>query len=243
MSRRRSRRRFTFPEINWTWTLWSLFVLNLIAGCLYSPITRANSIRVAGASAADENRIRGVLERVRGIPSAQVSTHAVVSAVLENPRIEGAEYTQNLFGRGALKLRQKSVVASLEGEPVRLMLADGTIVEALVGAPPGLPVIESPGGNFRPSLGVLGEWEREFVAQLAVEVRRSFPDSNWRIMTDGEGVISLQVVDGARVIMGNSDKVKEKLKKLEEMVMDDPEILQKVRRINLLSPENPMVVR
>lgn len=221
---------------------WTGFAVNVLLGCLYSPLTQARIVRVAGVPLSDQARVRGILTEIRGIPAAQVSNQKVLSKIYENPRVKRAQWTLNLFGRGLLKVSMKRAVAKIEGPPQHLLLEDGTIVRALVGAPEGTPVLILSDAARRPSLGWAGEWEPVVMAQTASYLQESQPEVAWSLQMDAEGVISLRGGERTTIRLGSSDRLQEKLSKLNEMIKVDPEILNRASRIVLVAPQDPMIV-
>lgn len=209
---------------------------------MYSPLTQARIIRVSGVPKSDQERVRTLLNEVRGIPAAQVNSHRVLSRVHENARVMRASYTQNLFGRGLLKVTMKRAVAKVPGPPEYLLLEDGTIVRALVGAPEGTPTLVLSDAAKRLNIGWAGEWEPVAMAQTASFLQQSHPEVAWSLQMDAEGVISLRGGDRTSIRLGSSDRLDEKLAKLSEMIRLDPEILNRVKRIVLVSPQDPMIV-
>lgn len=242
MPSKKSRRKKDWSKVRWTPILWLVALLNILVGCLYSPITSAFTVRVTGVPLADRERVKSILETIRRVPAAQVQPDRILSRIYENPRVIRGNFQQNMFGRAVLRVTMKKVAAIATADKRFLMLEDGMIVPTLVAAPEGLPFVSVPVESRRPNLGFFGDWERLRMARLATSVQNDFKPWSWTLEMQADGVIILQASGGAKVRLGTSENLNQKLAKLNQMVREDEGIIERVRSINLTSPSNPMVV-
>lgn len=236
---RRRKRKSTFPI---TGVLWVLFGVHLAIALNWSPLTQVRSVRVVGLPVADEVRVSKALRRLQGIPSLQVRPDVVQTEILKGEWIEQAEYTQNLFGRGLLKVSAREPIATIEGFPEWALSSRGVVYR--VGAPVDLPWQLRKSSPMRtPSLAPVGDWESVTVAELARDLAKTLPEMSGVLEVSPRGVISLQFPQGCRVVMGSSEKLPEKLDKLAVMVGSDPDLFERYTEVNLTVPNRPMVVR
>lgn len=241
-SRTRSRRRFS-----WTPWLWFAFLLNVGVGLNYSGLTQASRIRVAGDAEGIESEVRRALRAVEGKPARQVNVSAVEADVLDLPSVQSVTYTQTVFGRGLLTLKRKKVVANLEAVDgtVKAPLALGVDGSIFPHAAPrlDLPVVRLPSKLLLPTFMLVSGWESQRIAEFCADLKDLFPVSVWAVEVDERAMISLRGTEKARVILGNSEKLQEKLKKLQQIMVADPQILSGNRELNLMVADQPVITK
>lgn len=242
--KRRPRNR---KQIPWALWLWLAFGVNVFLGLNYSQLTQASKIRVAGNSTGIEPEVRKALAQVEGRPARQVNLAAVEAAVLEAPIVQSVTYTQTVFGRGLLTIKQKKVVANIEttGDEVKLtrgLGADGSIF-ALPSPRPDLPTARIPSKLLHPGMMLVSAWESQRLAEFCSDLKDLFPVSAWTVEVDERAVISLKGTAKGRVVLGNSEKLQEKLKKLQQILAADPQILSNNRELNLMVADQPVLTK
>lgn len=235
--RSRHRRR---PPINWPVVIWGLFLFNVILGILYSPLTKARIVWVEGASLEQKPELIKVIQAVRGLPWPQVDKDKIQGAALELSPVASAEYSQNPFGRGILKLRQRKPVARI-GTTTAYMDEIGGIYN-LSTAPMGkVPVLILSPVFTLPTLSPVARWESGRIAKICAESSRKWPEMPLKLEVTERGVINLQpLTGGAMAILGSSDDWEIKLAALDHMVRSDPDLWRRYREINLIDPQSPM---
>ena len=105
-----------------------------------------------------------------------------------------------------------------------------------------LPAVFLQKGWFRPSVLLMAPWEAGHVAAFAVELKKEFPTTPARVTVDARGMIFLRFSASGQVRMGSSEKLPEKTAKLKQILASDPELLDRVKEINLTVPEQPVQV-
>lgn len=239
-ARKRSRR--SVPKISPTFALWALFVANIWAGASYSPLTKTYRVRTQGVPEYDRARITSILNSVDGVPSAQVNKRKIESEILQNSLYYGAEYSLNIFGRGILKCTQIPPVAKVKSADNLWLFSDGMVAKLPGFQPTGLPQVVPPTTSSTPSSLVVATWESTKTAELCISLKNYFPVTSWTVSVDDSGVISLLGDPSGVVILGSSENLDEKLKKLRDLMQEDPKILQQYSEINLTVPAQPMKV-
>src|SRR5579862_9741056 len=84
--------------------VWFLVLANVALGLCFSPVTGASHIRVEGARPSDEARITKELQWLKDKPCAVVLKSTVEQQIYRNALVKSADLSQNIFGRGVLKV-------------------------------------------------------------------------------------------------------------------------------------------
>lgn len=219
--------------------LWSAFLANVSLGLLYSPATSARHIRVIGATAQDHDRIRTHLQVLRSVPCLRSNARRVETLIQAGEAVEGAEFTQNLFARGILRVRRRELAARIEVERPTYLSKHGDIYTD--SSSPVAPIrIRLPGLAKAPNLSFSGAWQASDVAHLSNNLVKMLPNSGWVLEVDGVGVLSLYKGSGARIVLGSTDDMEEKLERLEKALNEAPGLLERVSKIDLTSPRAPV---
>src|SRR5690348_172385 len=103
--------------INWTAVVWTLFVVNVLFGLIYSPITSIRRLRVLGAQPHDLNRISSLAEGLTGKPFGKVDAAQLESQILGQRDVYNASLSHNIFGSAILRVQYRRPVAVLESLP------------------------------------------------------------------------------------------------------------------------------
>lgn len=222
-------------------TLWTLAVLNLIAGMLWSPLTAVTKVRVVGVPAGDRERVQTLLEDLEAVPAMRVRAVAVESRVLQEPALRTAKYRQNIFGRGLLAVESRRPVARLAGSDSVALSDDGRLFVPF-SSTDHLPQLALPETALAPSASIYGSWESLRVADLCQELLRSVPEVDWTVRLDTRGVISLKGPSPGTVVLGSTRELDLKLERLEQVMQSSPGFLAQVKELNLTDPENPAMI-
>lgn len=219
--------------------LWLLFFANLAVGLGLSPITAAYRVRVVGAPTQDQERIERHLQTLRNVPCLRSDRRQIESLMQAGDEIARADFSQNLFGRGLLVVILRRPVARLDIDRRTALAADGAVFATRTDLA-DLPLVKIGGLAKAPNLSIAAAWEPGSVAELCTELVSNWPKSSWTVEVDNIGVLSLYRSSGARIVLGSSDDLPEKLKRLKGIMEESPSLLDRVRRIDLTSPKNPV---
>lgn len=242
--KRRTRRR---RSVEWTPVLWIACVVNLVAGLLFSPLTKAQVVWVEGAPLSEREAIRSLVQLNRGIPGSRVNRSILESRILDLDPIDSVQYSQNLFGRGLLKITPKVAVArvrvSENGAPT-LFSAEGTPYRGSVDRDVNLPELVLPADFKSPTLSPLSRWENGRIADLCQELSQNLSEKPVAVEVTERGVIQLIPLDGgARVVLGSSDGWEKKIATLTKMLAAQSDLWQRYSEVNLIDPDSPMTRR
>lgn len=221
--------------------LWVAFFVHLYIAIYYSPLTAAKIVRVTGSEPGDAESIAKILNQVKGIPAMQVRTLKVESEIQLLDAVLTSEYTQNLFGRGLLKVTSKVPVARIVDRPDLALDQNGGLFTSPESGESLVSVV-MPEVTVQPTGLVMCGYPRQKIAQLCGLLKNKFKDTAYTLEVSDRGVISLRVPDRATIILGSSDALEEKLQKLREMLDSDPDLYSRNSEVNLTSPNSPMVV-
>jgi hypothetical protein len=218
-----------------------LFLLaNLAVGLTVSRITAIRSVRVDGATAWDEPRLEGILSELRGVPCAKVNRFHIESRVLENPEVKSASFDRSIFGSALLTVRYRTPAARFFNHD-GLALSDEGVIYRSVHLPPNLPAVLLGSGQPGLLFTLANNWPSGSIAYVAVQVRRFVPAETVRIDYGTGSSLCLNIGTG-KAIFGSCEGLDAKLKKLHDKLQTDPDYLSKIDSLNLVDPDNPMVV-
>lgn len=221
--------------------LWLAFFVHLYFAISYSPLTAARVVRVTGTMPGDAERVTDILGQVKNIPAMQVKTMQVESDTQLLDSVLTSEYSQNLFGRGLLKVTSKEQVARIVDRPDLALDQNGGLFTAS-DAGTSLVSVVMPEVTVQPTGLVMCGYPRQKIAHLCKLLKNKFKDTAYTLELSDRGVISLRVPDRTTIILGSSDALEEKLQKLREMLDSDPDLYSRNSEVNLTSPNSPMVV-
>ncbi len=234
--RRRRRRQF-----NWTGFLWLLALANIAAGLAWSPATSVKRVRVVGAAPADRVSISDAAQTMRNVPCLRANPKLMETLVLASDEVEDAAFSQNLFGRGLLKVKNHRPVAAVSEHKSLLLASNGDVYQTKQPAP-ALPVAKLPPEAFGPNTCLCGGWESGQIAELCALLVTQLPNLDWSVAVDRRGVISLGCRTGGQVILGSSEGLSDKVRRLRQQLQVDPQLLSKVKVLNLTAPNHPVFI-
>lgn len=211
---------------------------NITAGLLWSPLTSVTKVRVEGAQEADKARLEKIVQGMHDIPCAQIHPRLVESAALELPAMRSATLNRNLFGSAVLSVGYRRPVARVQAAARLGLSIDGVVFPSLEPLSPSLPVVVLPAGRPGVLTTVASTWESAKIANLAVRLQETYPQSLLRIGVVDSGFVWLNMGSG-RVALGDCDQLDAKLEILKNYLNRDPSFLSKIEVLNLTSPKSP----
>lgn len=220
--------------------LWLILLVNLAVGLVFSRITSIVRVRVEGVPLYDRLRVESILVRLKDVPCLRVNGRRVETEIMEEPSVDSAEFTRNIFGNGLLVVRYRTPVAKLSEGDNEALSADGVLYRA-VEMPPDLPALELPKYTPPAFVGFSGDWQPQGLAEMAIYARSHYPRIEVKIVVDRRGAVCLNIGSG-QVILGSCDDLDLKLKTLESLLQRNPQELDQVQALNLTSPSAPAVV-
>jgi hypothetical protein len=237
--RRRRRKR----ALKWGPVLFVLLLGNVAAGLWLSPITAATSVAVIGADARDQAAIDQALQSLKKVPYLRAKPREVESQLQSSlGRLSRAELSSNIFGRGRLEVFYQEPVGQLEERPAIKLSKQGDLY-ADDRPFEGLPTVRLPKEALQPNLTMGSTVELTLVSQLCQRVNDSDLGANIVVLVDSKGRLCLNIGGGGLVVLGSSEKLDEKFKRLEAYVEENPEGLKQIKELNLTAPEHPTFTR
>jgi hypothetical protein len=239
--RRKKQKRVWSPPTDYTPWLWTLVVLNVAIGLMFSPVTGSRLVRVVGAHPGDQARVAGFLKAFVDKPYVRVNEAQVCTLALENRAVERAEFRTNPFGRGVLDLTYKRPVARIEGSEGLYLSSRGSLFMA----DPSLPVridLVAQTATPQTNLSVFSSWRPGVAAWMCENIGERLPDRTWRMVVSAGGFVSLDPESGGTVEFGSFEDAEEKVQALVEILQDEPDLLSTVSKLVLTSPSNPVKV-
>jgi hypothetical protein len=214
-----------------------LLVINVTAGFIWSPLTSLRFVRVEGALEADRVRIEEAVQLSRGVPWVRFNQEQLASLILLNPGLENLTIETNPFGRGLVKVSYKSAVA---------VVGDGLLLSDRGDLFPGraavdLPRVNVPDEALKLNGTIVSGWDSGKIASLCESLRGKVPNLGWIVDVDERSVLSLQIGDRTKVVLGTTQNIDKKLEKLVEIIDKRPELFRAPAEINLVVPDEPSI--
>jgi cell division septal protein FtsQ len=218
--------------------LWLLVVVNLIVGLLFSPMTAATTVDIEGARGSDRQRLQRDLQWIQGQPALRADRRGLIEQIYRRPDVRSVEFSQNLLGKGSLKIVYHQPVATLAGVEGVALTEAGTLV-ATPDIPEGLPVIEPFPEALAPNLALGANWDPRKVADLCRRAAAMPQLENLVITVESRLRVCLNSKNG-RVVLGSADQLNDKFEKLEEILGHQPNLLSPGKELNLTAPAKPV---
>ncbi len=209
------------------------FLATLVAALFASPLTNLTTVRVSGAAAHDQSRIRAVMEGVRQTPALAIDVGDIESRLL-SPEVRSASVRTNVFGRARLKLEYRKPVA---------LVAEGVAVDEIgttfpIGArfPPNLHISRKV-EDSNTILTISDPSPIRRLARLAKKLQVFMPKLTGTLEIDDKEGLFLST-DGLVVEFGDTSRLDRKVQVLADLFREDPQRAAKGGRIILVDPDN-----
>jgi len=178
-------------------------------GVVASPLFRARSIEVSGASHLDRSQVLRLAGLAPGVNVLWLDTGAATQRLEGDRWIAAASVTRSLPSTVRISVTERVPAAEVKvGPRWALVAADGTVLDR-VSADPGLPLLEMTLGN-RHRLGAPASVVGAMSPWLRSRVRSVVPDPN--------GSLVVELSSGIRVLFGSPSDVDVKDQALAEIL-------------------------
>jgi cell division septal protein FtsQ len=235
---RKSKRKQRF--INWKAVLATVLVLNVLTGLMYSPLTSIRRMRVIGAQPHDIDRINELTKGLRGIPFLSVKSTKFEGAILASRDVSEAALSHNLFGSAILTLKYRQPVASVVGTP-HAYLDDQGVIFASPEPYPELRQLDLGQEYLQPGVAYTLPWPSQQVAELCTKLNTVEELKGDVVHVEATGRLTISGEKGYTVDLGGAEQIDEKLRKLERMLEEDPNLLSNVQTLSLVDPARPAI--
>lgn len=232
---RRRRRR---NSINWGPVLTFLLIVNVTAGIFASRMTSIVKVRVEGAQADDQARIRALLQRIHSQPALQLNRLVTESRVMERSAVSKVEMTRNIFGRARLHVSYRKPVAKIGKMSGAALSREGVIFQTNESLS-ALPVVYPPEAGTKPVMTIAGPWRPAEVAGLASELSNFSERQVVEISALDDGGLCLNIGSKFAVELGLPEALDEKIDYLRRQIENDPALIVSGQTLNLVSLERP----
>jgi cell division protein FtsQ len=191
---------------------WALAAIAVAVGVAYlirTPLFGLSAVRVEGAGAVSRAEVLEASQVRLGEPYLGLDLDAIRGRVAALPRVAAVLVTRDYPSSLRITVTERPPVASVSAGGVYwLVAADGTVLDAAVGRPPGLPYVASvplpegvgpgtrlpPGNELANALAALGRMAPRLKAQVTGVNARSL-DSLEFTLEDGTRVLYGLAVD------------------------------------------------
>lgn len=217
---------------------WFLFTLILFAGALTSPLTAAKVIEVRGSHTSDRARVQSILATLQGVPWRSVNRDLLESRLKQNPEIEDIQFENNMFGRGIVTIKPRKPVALLVNKQGLAIDRYGQIFETK-SKHSALAKLQIDPVSLGNSSSISHGVDLKGAAELASLITELVPNYAISIEMDARSAFYLRVGTGVRIVLGSSDKLEAKVKRLADILAMKPD-LRYASEINLIVPNQPV---
>lgn len=208
-------------------------------GLAYSPITSAAKVRVVGALPTDEARVRQAVQLLKGKPALRGGAERALEEVYRRPDVRTAEWSQNLFRRGLLELRYDRPVARVSSPLHTILTARGLFAQTREPIDQ-LPELVLFAGARDPAASFGAKFEGQKIADICSRAS-TLGIQNLSITVQENGAVCLNSGRTGRVALGSPDDLDTKFEKLQDVLANQPKILESNQEVILLAPGKPMV--
>jgi len=194
-------------------------------------------VRVEGAPLASQKRLTNLLQKIRGVPCAQVHARSLESEALRDPELRSVSLSRTPFGSAVLRVEARQAVAQVDPSARIGLTAEGVVYESSVdlGA---LPKVRIPGDYPGIVLTLGNGWRVTDVAHLAGLVRDLPSPKPVEIVLDRGGRVCLNIGTGS-VDLGSCEGLDEKVARLREILARQPDIFATVLKVSLVDVDAP----
>lgn len=230
-----SRNKSAFP---WTGVLTLLLLINLAAGAWLSPLTAIRTLRIEGVSELRRGTFLRYAQLLKGRPALNVNPREFESTVLKDAAIENADFRRSPFGSAKLRVFFRRPIAGITGGGGTVVSSDGVLFKVDT-RNLDLPKLELHASSLSPTLTLLGPWPGRDIARLIERLPPRLSNKELDVVVDSEGAVCLNITQAARIVWGSADRLEEKLKALESLLSERPNLLENVKELNLTEPSRP----
>jgi hypothetical protein len=224
-------------RLNWGPVLVLLTCVNVALGLAYSPMTSATKVRVEGAYATDQQRIREAVQLIRKKPALRGGAEKTIEQILRRPDVRNVSFGQNLFRRGLIKVTYFQPVARVEGMPKTVLTAQGSICQTQEPID-DLPPVRFASAMVIPTATLVERIESKKVADVCARAS-TLKIANLEILVLESGGLCLNSGKTGRVILGTPDELDEKFEALDRALAAQPDLLNQQKEIVLIVPSKP----
>jgi hypothetical protein len=170
------------------------------------------------------------------IPVAQLETE-----LARLPEVKSAQIHRNMFGRALVRIEYRRPIAGVVGA-TNVAMDDQGVLYATKQSLDGLPRIDPPPHTLGANLAFAGVWPAEVVVQLCEDLATDKTLAGTEVQVDGNGRLSLGKGASGQVILGSLEDINTKLNVLRRLLSADPDLLSKVKELNLTDPKHPVQI-
>jgi hypothetical protein len=234
-SRRRKKR-----AVNWLPVIIVMLAASFVLGLFYSPITAVRNLRIVGVQPHDRNRVTQLAQSLEGVPYGRVDVLAFESSVLRGRDIYDADLSHNVFGSGVLRLKYRRPIAAVQGAGLsRIYLDDRGVLFSSPEPFQGLRKLILDATFKQPILAFGQAWPCAVVSDFCLKLNSFAELSDAVVHLSANGRLTLSKENFGSVDFGGTDAIDAKLKKLRQLLDEQPDILTRVRSLTLVDPETP----
>lgn len=230
-----SRKRSALP---WGRVFGILLLANLAAGAWLSPITSIRTLRVEGVSEARRGAYVRYAQLLKGRPALNVNSRQFESTVMKDAAVENADFRRSPFGSANLRVSYRRPIARITGGGGTVLSSDGVLIKVDT-RNLNIPTLELHPSSLSPALTVIGSWPGREIARLIQRLPSKLSQKGLQVVIDSEGAVCLNMTQAARIVWGSADRLEEKLKALEGLLSERPNLLENVKELNLTEPSRP----
>lgn len=223
--------------------LWAAALLNIGIGLLFSTATATSTVTVSGAEPTDLPRMQRAVQGLGSVPWARLIRNQASSFLTVGNHIERVEFSTNFFGRATAKVVTKLPLARLAAESNTFLDKSGTLfhLEFTEAVPKGLPTLVLDPDASEPQAALTGLWEGSAAAKAVTLLGTKVGQSDYSLAVDRQGVISLQLAGGAKVVLGSSSQLDQKIETLRKIVSTQEQEFARAKVLDLSAPDRPVI--
>ena len=226
------------PAFPWGTALAALLIGNLAVGAWLSPITSVRTLRVEGVSEARRGTFVRYAQLLKGRPALNLNPRQFESTILKDAAVENVEFRRSPFGSANLRVSYRRPIARIMGAGGTVLSSDGVLFK-VDATDLNIPTLELHPSSLSPSLALLGSWPGRDIARLIQSLPPKLSQKGLAVVVDSEGAVCLNITQAARIVWGSADRLEEKLKALEGLLSERPNLLENVKELNLTEPSRP----
>lgn len=221
--------------VAWKPVLVALLVVNLAVASFRSGLTAIRTINLDGVRKTERLRLERVQAAVQGKPAMQVNPAEIEQIFLGQSRVKSADFRRGIFGSARLTLVYRQAVAKLADKI--FLDSEGKIFDDPEIDPVVPPLILAPGLKVTVA-SIVGVTDYRSIATACELIGRDFPTASVEILETGS---LLANIDGGKVVFGRPKDMGSKVETLKGLLRDRPELLKRVKELNLMVPDQPSV--